>query len=442
MALWGVGINIVWTSPVLRRLKSNDTEANPLGESITTSQVALITGLMPLGGIISPFILTKLCDIIGRKKTIMAMSVLMMAAEIGLSFSKTIYLYYVWRFIIGISLGSLVSSGSIFLSELSEDHNRGTIGCFVGMSFPLGHLYDYLVGPWLSVTAYTLMCTIPHAINLICFFTFIPDSPVYLASKGNKEGALKALKILRNKDVRELEEEYEQIVNTLKNMEMEREPTWRSLLSVKGYRKGVIISGGLAILQQLSGICAILAFAGPLFDECGAALSGDMTAIMIATVQTICVSLATMVIERVGRRPLLLISTLGGFFPHVLLGIFFYLKKLNMDVVNSILWLPILCILVFIVTYSLGLGVIPTAIMSELFPSNVKSKTSSLCSFISIFLMLIITTLFPVMNDLLGPSWCLWIFGVFGFLGFLFVFFYVPEIKGKSVTEVQELLSK
>lgn len=369
-------------------------------------------------------------------------SILMLTGEIGLALSTHLYMYYIFRFLIGISIGVAVSSTSIFLSEISENHNRGMIGCFIGFSFPIGNLYVYLIGPLFSVKLFTLLCTIPTVINFLCLLTFIPESPFYLATKGDKVGTIEALERIRNKNPAQIEKEYETILQTLKETSGKGEATWSSLLSVKSLRKGFIIAIGLCIFQQLSGIGAILAYAGPLFDDAGLALSGDLTAILIGAVKVVSVTFATSVIERIGRRPLLIVSTLGGTVPHFLLGLFYYLKSINSPIIDSIMWLPIASVLVFIVTYSLGIGIIPTSIMSELFPSNIKSKAASACTCSSLTLICLITTVFPIMSEFLGPSWCLWLFSLFEFIGFLFVYFLIPEIKGKNLTEVQELLSK
>lgn len=436
-----VGTNVVWTSPIIWKLKSNDTSINPLGEPVTTFQIALIAGLFPFGGLIGPLFLTKFCDIIGRRKTLIMLSATMLMAVIGLAFSTNLYSYYIMRFVIGFIMGGTVASTSIFLNEISEDHNRGMIGCFIGLSFPLGNLYAYLVGPMFSIKIFTLLCTIPNIINLLCLLTFIPESPYYLLSKGDREGTIKALERIRRKNPSQIEKEYETIQNMIRETG-KVEPTWKYIFSVRSLRKGFIIAIGLNIFQQISGICAILAFAGPIFDEAGASLSGDLVAILIGIVKLASVLFAATIIERVGRRPLLIASTLGGSVPHFLLGLFFYLKAINAPIVEKILWLPIISVLGFVISYAVGLGVIPAPIMSELFPSDVKSKAASTCSCIVHLALLVVTAAFPILNEFLGSAWCLWLFALCEFLGFLFVYFVVPEIKGKSLTEVQEMLSK
>lgn len=437
-----MGINIVWTSPVIWKLKSNNTDINPLGKPITTIQVAWIMGLVPFGGILGPIFLTKFCDIIGRRKTLMILSGVMLVSDIVLAFATNIYMYYAAKFMIGLCVGVGAAAASIFLSEISEDHNRGTIGCFVGLSYPIGNLYVYIIGPLFSVKTFTLICTLPNIINLVCFFVFIPESPYYLASKGYKRETIKALERIRNKSTRDIEIEYEKIIEILSNAPKKNNQTWSSFLAVRSLRRGFIIAMTLNALQQLSGIGAILSYAGPLFDAAGASLSGDMIAILIGLVKLFGVILAATVIERAGRRPLLMTSTLGGSIPLLLLGGFFYLKNANSSLVDHILWLPIVTAISYAVSYAFGLGVIPNAFMSELFPSNVKSKASSACACIALVLKFAVTTIFPIINDYMGPTWCLCVFSTFELLGFLFVYFMVPEIKGKSLVEIQELLGK
>lgn len=343
---------------------------------------------------------------------------------------------------IGVVIGVAPAAVSVFLSEIAEDHNRGIIGCFIGLTFPLGNLYGYLVGPMFSVKIFTLLSTIPNIISVLCCLTFIPESPYYLASKGYKNETLKALQRIRNKSANDLEKEYEKIVQTLKVTADKLDNTWRNLFCVKSLRRGLVIVIGLSTIQQLSGIGAILSYAGPMFDASNASLSGDTVAILIGVVKIFSVLFATVVIETTGRRPLLLISAFGGSFSLVLLGLFFYLKDFRFEIVSTLSWLPITSVLLFVVFYAFGLGVIPLSILGDLFPGNVKSKVSSVCASTTLTLMFIVTTLFPVMNDFMGTPLCLCLFSIFGLLGFLFIHFLVPEIKGKSLVEIQELLSK
>lgn len=404
--------------------------------------MALITGLVPFGGMIGPLFLTKFCDIIGRRKTLLILSSVMVVFEAVLACSTNIYMFYIARFVIGLCVGVGVAALPVFLSEISENHNRGTIGCFVGLCIPIGNLYVYIIGPLVSVKAFTFICTLPNIINIVCFMLFIPESPYYLAAKGFKKETIHALERMRNKSESGVEKEYEQIIQTLNNTSQKVESSWSSFYTVRSLRKGFIIAMGLNALQQLSGISAILSYAGPLFDATSASLSGDVIAILIGLVKLLGVVLAAAVIERVGRRPLLMFSTLGGSIPLLLLGIFFHLKNSNSVLINNFLWLPVVSALLFIFSYAVGLGVIPNSIMSELFPSNLKSKASSACCCISLIIKCVVTSIFPIINDFIGPTFCLCIFSLFELVGFLFVYFIMPEIKGKSIEEIQELLAK
>lgn len=239
-----MGINIVWTSPVIWKLKSNDTDINPLGKPITTIQVAGISGLVPFGGMIGTLFLTKFCDIIGRRRTLMILSGVMLVSEVALACATHIYMYYVARFIIGLAVGVGVATVSVFLSEISEDHNRGTIGCFIGLSLPVGNLFVFILGPLVSVKMFTLLCTIPNILNLLCFLTFVPESPIYLASKGHKAQTMNSLERIRNKNSDELEKEYESIILTLENTSAKVKPTWGTIFRVRCLRNGFIIALG------------------------------------------------------------------------------------------------------------------------------------------------------------------------------------------------------
>lgn len=436
------GIVTVWISPIVWKLKQNSTEINPLGEPVTTLQIAWIGGLAPFGGLVGTMFVPELLNIFGRKRTLMIISFAVTFLEALLAFATNIYVYYLARLMIGVFVGSCPAVVSVFLSEISEDHNRGILGCFVGLSYPLGTLYGYLIGPMFTVKMYTLLGTIPNIITILCCLAFIPESPYYLASKGHKKETLEALQRIRTKNIYELEKEYENIIQTLEITADKVEATWRDLFNVRCLRRGLVITVGLNAIQQLSGINAILGYAGILFDASNVSLSGDVIAILIGLVNVFGVLLAMIVIEKVGRRPLLLVSTLGGSVSLLVLGLFFYLKKFSFMILNTLSWVPVTSALLFIVFFAVGLASIPVSLPSELFPVNAKSKISSACAGTTLTFMFAVITLFPILNDCLGPAWCFCLFSIFGFLGFLFIHFLVPEIKGKSLVEIQEVLSK
>lgn len=121
------------------------------------------------------------------------------------------------------------------------------------------------------------------------------------------------------------------------------------------------------------------------------------------------------------------------------LGLYFYLKGANLDV-SSITWLPLLSVSCYIIIFSLGFGPIPWMLMAEIFPSKIRSTACSVACLFNWICTFIVTKLFPILKSEWGPGVTFWCFTLCSGLGILFVYFFVPETKGKTLIEVQLLL--
>ncbi|KAJ8950727.1 hypothetical protein NQ314_007789 [Rhamnusium bicolor] len=214
------------------------------------------------------------------------------------------------------------------------------------------------------------------------------------------------------------------------------------LLKSPGLRKGLTISLGLVILQQFSGINAVLAFMGPIFEATGSGISTYVSTIIIGTIQVFSTVLTSAIVEKLGRKFLLLGSTIGSCGSILLLGLYFYLKNSKIYNVDSIFWLPVVCLMVYIVSFNMGLGPLPWAIMGEIFPAHVKSVAAALTSFSCFLAGFGVTMGFPIIVESLGMAQCFWIFGSCCILSISFIYTVVPETKGKTLAEIQKILSK
>ncbi|KAG5862486.1 hypothetical protein JTB14_008506 [Gonioctena quinquepunctata] len=439
--MFAFGNIMVWSSPVLPKLRSNDTEINPLGEAISTSQISLMMGIPALVSLVTTFFLGKLPDVIGRKRTMQYMATGMLFSNVALAFGTHIYVYYAARTTFYIFVSSAMINVQVYLSEIAGDHNRGKLGCLMGVAVPSGNLYAFILGPIMSVKVFTLLCTVPLVLGVFCFL-FVPESPVYLASKGRKMETLQALKKLGSyKTSEDIEKDYIKIENTSKAKMRSAKPGFVTLFQTRALRKGIVISLIVNSTQFCSGIVVIMSFLGPIFTDADTKLSGNTVAIIVGAVKIIVFLVTTFTIEKLGRRPLLLFSSLLTGIPLLFLGIFFYWKNTNSSFIEDISTLPIWCILAYVVFYSLGLGPIPMAIIGELFPNEFRSIATTFVMSIVAILIGILNAAYPVMAEYFGIHWCIWIFSGFCFLGFSLIYFHLPETKGKSLKEIQGILS-
>ena len=163
-----------------------------------------------------------------------------------------------------------------------------------------------------------------------------------------------------------------------------------------------------------------------------------MATIIIGVMQVVATVVATMVVDRLGRRILLLSSAIMMAVCTTALGVYFYLKDQDVAKVESIGWIPIVALCVFIIMFSFGFGPVPWLMMGELFAQDIKGFAAALAGTTNWLLAFLITKTFTNLRSSLGAGGTFWLFSGLTLLGAVFVFMFLPETKGKSLVEIQE----
>jgi MFS family permease len=240
----------------------------------------------------------------------------------------------------------------------------------------------------------------------------------------NNNEASSALKWLRGpqydptEEIAELQNDNEeQKANNLSAVEALTRPT-----SIRG----LVICFGLMFFQQVSGINAVIFYTTDIFKAAGTGIDPEIATIIVGVMQVVATFVASLVVDRLGRRLLLLVSDSVMALCTLVLGIYFFMKSQDASSVDSIGWIPIVALCVFIVTFSLGFGPVPWLMMGELFASDVKGIAAPLTG---------------TLNWFLGEIFIVKSFCGLSVLGTVFVFLVVPETKGKSLNEIQLMLS-
>lgn len=201
----------------------------------------------------------------------------------------------------------------------------------------------------------------------------------------------------------------------------------------------LICSLGLMLFQQFSGINAVIFYTNNIFRSAGSDIDPVIATIIVGVVQTVATVISSMLLDKAGRRILLIQSCIIMGICLIVLGIYFKLKDDGVDVA-SLGWLPLLCLVLFIISFSLGFGPIPWMMMAELFPVEFRGAASGIAVVFNWCLVFIVTMCFPLMKDAIGIYSCFWFFAGFMIICFFFVIFLIPETKGKSVSQIQAIL--
>ncbi|XP_072396272.1 facilitated trehalose transporter Tret1-2 homolog [Diabrotica undecimpunctata] len=434
------GTQLVWTSPVIPKITSNVSDDNPLGRIATTYEISMIAGFPPLASLAGSLFLGQLAEVFGRKRSILIMALGEATAIVSLAFSTNVYCIIVFRCAIFMFFNGSVTILPVYLTEICEDHNRARYGCLMGCMLPLGSLFSYVVGSFFTIRVFTLLALSPLLI-FIFFCACAPESPVYSLSRGRREECLNALKKLRsNKNDKEIEGDMYQIEQAFKLQANSASGNIFTLFSTKEKRYATLLAFVPPMIQIFAGASVLVQFMAPIFIAAGTKFNGNHLAIVVGCIKVLSFIVTSFIVEKTGRRSMLLISTIGSSIPLIVLGGFFYLKHLNSPIIASLQWLPLTSVVAYMITYSLGIGPIPMAIMGELFTPDVRAAGVSFIMTVMGTSLFCVTTSFPIINEFLGLHWCIWMYSVFCLAGATFIYFMIPETKGKTVVQIQEYI--
>ncbi|EFA10060.1 facilitated trehalose transporter Tret1-2 homolog [Tribolium castaneum] len=432
-------ITITWTSPVLPKLYSNDSNTNPLDRPITPDEESWIGSLINIGALVGPFPFGFLSEKLGRKISLLCISIPYIVSFGILALLQHIYWYYFARFLSGIALGAGCTLLPLYIAEIAEDSNRGMLSVSLNIFWTFGNLIPYVLGPYMSILAFNLTLASVPLLFFVLFVTIAPETPYYLISRDRIDKAEESLMKLRGRSRSVVSKE---IIHMQSSMNQESKGSFGDLFKTKANRKALAISVILMSFQQFSGISAILFYTQLIFEATGSNISAEISSIIIGLVLFFTSLIIPFFADRIGRKLFLMVSAFGMMTALALFGAFFYMKDTVRYDVTSFSWLPILSLVLYIVSLNLGFSPLPWTISSELFSPNVKSFGISIVSFFCWFDSFIVTKFFNDVNEAFGKEGTFWLFSGFCLLAGVFTFVFVPETKGKSFQEIQEILEK
>ncbi|KAG2405759.1 Sugar transporter ERD6-like 7 [Vigna angularis] len=349
----------------------------------------------------------------------------------------------VFSYVVGYS-STLQKTTSCIRFRFRHLHAQNTnilpyVGWIVQVAFTIGNVLSWralaLIGEsYLFKYSSNDVGLIPTSVLLLGLF-IIPESPRWLAKRGRKKDFEAALQILRGKDadISEEAEEVQDYITTLEQL-----PKSRLLeLFHRRYLRSVTIGIGLMVCQQFGGINAICFYASSIFEL--ARFSPAIGTISYACLQLVVTGIGAVLIDKTGRKPLLLLSGTGVVAGCTILAVAFYLKVYEVGVA-AVPALAVTGILVYIGSFGIGMGAIPWVVMSEIFPVNIKGQAGSLATLTNWFGAWLCSYTF---NFLM--SWSSYgtfiLYAAINALAILFIIFAVPETKGKSLEQLQAAIN-
>ncbi|KAJ0170763.1 hypothetical protein K1T71_013535 [Dendrolimus kikuchii] len=439
MASYGslcTGMSMGWTSPVLPMLRGPNS---PLSRQLTLQEESWIGSLLVLGGLIGPFITIILSKYIGRRWLIMGSNVPLLLGWLLAGVATDLPTIYVARLFWGCAVAMQFATVPIYIGEIAEDKIRGSLSALFLLFINIGFLLAYAIGPFATYWGLTASGGI-LSLFYIPFTWLIPETPFFLVFKGRHEEASEVLVKLRGTSKEAVQPELEGLKAMIER-EYKVEPKISDLWATRGNFKALGICVFLAMLLQLSGIDVLLFYMEELLDKIGTKMSPSDGTIIMGAVQMVTSFITPLVVDRLGRRLLMWTTSLGLTICLTLIGLYALMDSHYKYNVAPVAFLPLLCLVVYMILFTLGVGPVPWILVGEMFPLKTKCYASGMSSFMCWLAGFIWTRFFRDVAASYGIYTAFWILAVCSGFGFIFSITLLPETKGKTFDEIQDMLN-
>ena len=397
----------------------------------STAQEVVVSAVL-VGAVIGASISGTLADKYGRRIMVITAATVFGIGAIFTALTPEIYTLIAGRIVVGIAIGIASFIAPLYIAEVAPVSIRGALVSLNQLAITVGIVISYLVdfafapsGGWRWMLG---LAVVPSLILGIGMY-LMPPSPRWLYSKGRIDKARSVLERIRM--TRSVTEEMKEIRESLV---CEQECSWSEILDPV-VRPALIVGVGLAAFQQLTGINTVIYYAPTILEFAGfqsAAVSILATA-GIGMINVIMTIVAISLIDRVGRRPLLLVGLIGMVISLAILGIAFVLPGLS----TSLGLLAVISLMLYVGSFAIGLGPVFWLIISEIYPLKIRGRAMSTATIVNWGTNLLVAITFLSLIQIIGAPGTFWFYSIIGIMAWVFVYFLVPETKGKSLEEIE-----
>lgn len=391
-------------------------------------------------------IASRLSTALGRKRSLITASLLFLIASVLTAIPQQYWQLIVARFIGGVGVGIASMVSPMYIAEISPAKIRGKLVSFNQFAIVFGILLSFFVNymlnrpndlQWCVNTGWRLMflmMAIPSALFFVfCFF--IPESPRWLVINNKETAAYATLERINGTNAAKA------ILEEIKTALVEEARQLGGNIFARGIFMAVIVGILLSVFQQVTGINTILYFAPEIFKKLGSDNDTSfLQSVIVGVVNVLFTIIAILTVDKSGRKPLLVIGALGMAVGMIGLGMFAYNQNLGMG--------ALVFIMIYIAAFAMSWGPVTWVMISEIFPNSVRSKAMGVAVAAQWISNFFVSQTFPMMlrNPTLEKSFHggfpFFIYGLMGIVAVFFVWRMVPETKGKTLEEMEQLWIK
>lgn len=380
----------------------------------------------------------RLADLFGRRILLIVTALIFAAGAIICAAAESPSALVFGRIIVGLGIGLSSGTVPVYISEVAPPDARGWTVSIFQLAITLGILLAYLVDyAFARIQGWRWMfglAVVPAGIFALGML-FLPESPRWLAKRGRIDTAREILS--RSRGTLDVDAELRDIELAL--AESEERGNWHDLLHPT-LRPALIVGIGLAIFQQVTGINTVIYYAPMIVQSAGisSASGAILTTAGIGTVNVLMTVVSMWLIDRVGRRPLLLTGVAGMVVTLGSLGWVFHAASRA----GVLSWLAVISMMVYVACFAISLGPIFWLLISEIYPLKVRSSTEGLAAMFNWTSNLAVSLTFLSLLHLVGPTRTFWLYGFFAVAAWFFSYRLVPETKGRTLEQIEQFWRK
>ncbi|MCW6511766.1 sugar porter family MFS transporter [Lichenifustis flavocetrariae] len=399
--------------------------------ALSSSAEEVVVSAVLLGSLVGAIAGGMIADRLGRRKLSIVTAAVFGVGAIGAALAPGTGWLIAARLLAGTAIGVASFVAPLYISEIAPVAIRGKLVSVNQVALTSGIVISYLVDyafagaqAWRWMFALAVIPAAAFGIGLM----FIPDSPRWLVGRGRVDEARAVLKRIRSPDQAERE------LKEIQSGAAQQKGRWSELLSPT-LRPAMIVGVGLAIAQQITGINTVIYYAPTIFKFAGlSSASGAILASVGVGVINVAFTLVAMqLIDKVGRRPLLLVSLAGMALGLIVLGLAFALPQLS----GSLGWIAVGSLMVYVGAFAVGLGPVFWLMLSEIYPLRIRGRAMSVGTVANWAANLVVALSFLTLTQVLGKPATFWLYGAVTLGSWVFAYLLVPETKGKTLEQIE-----
>jgi SP family galactose:H+ symporter-like MFS transporter len=400
-----------------------DFALSPTLEEIVVSSVVL-------GAVFGAVAGGTLTDRFGRRIVLIVTAALFALGAVGTALAPTVFWLIIGRVLVGIAIGVASFTAPLYISEIAPVTLRGRLVSFNQIALTSGIVIAYLVDYALSSMRgwrwMLCLAAVPSALLGIGMM-FMPESPRWLVSRGSVYKGHAVLQHIRGTAAVDDE------IQDIRQSSVKQSGSWAELSSLS-LRPAMIVGIGLALFQQVTGINTVIYYAPTIFQTAGfeSASVAILATTGVGVINVLMTVVALLLLDRVGRRPLLLIGMAGMVVSLTVLGTAFLFPHLY-----ALKWLSAGSLMLYVGSFAVGLGPVFWLLISEIYPVKIRGLAMSIATVANWAANLLVALTFLTLVQVLGRPQTFWLYGLVGIGAWIFAYTLVPETKGRSLEDIE-----